>query len=193
MLFLHEFGHAFAGLADEYIDPETVYSDTYPKGVEPLEPNITACLDPAELKWKAMVSPGVTLPTDWGEDAILPLWKKAAKGRATFRKELAEARSHGVSKDRIEAMEARHRKAQADLQKRVEAVLAKHKSVVGKVGLFEGAGYAARGLYRPSMYCLMGISITDEYCPVCRRAIRRMIDFMCGKTEDGPHSEAVRR
>ncbi len=66
MLFLHEFGHAFAGLADEYIDPETVYSDTYPKGVEPLEPNITAWLDPAELKWKAMVSPGVALPDRLG-------------------------------------------------------------------------------------------------------------------------------
>ncbi len=181
MLFLHEFGHAFAGLADEYIDPETVYSDTYPRGVEPLEPNITAWLDPAELKWKSMVSPGIALPTDWGEGEILPLWQKAAKGRTAFRKALAEARSRGLSKDRIEAMEARHRKAQADLQKRVDAVLAKHKAVVGKVGLFEGAGYAARGLYRPSMYCLMGISPTDEYCPVCRRAIRRMIDFECGK------------
>ncbi len=181
MLFLHEFGHAFAGLADEYIDPETVYSDTYPKGVEPLEPNITAYLDPPELKWKGLLSPGIALPTDWGEDEILPLWQKAAEGRTAFRKDLAEASSQGLSKDRIEAMETRHRKAQADLQKRVDAVLARHGSVVGKVGLFEGAGYAAKGLYRPSMYCLMGLSPTDEYCPVCRRAIRRMIDFECGR------------
>ncbi|MGB9600208.1 MAG: M64 family metallopeptidase, partial [Myxococcota bacterium] len=39
-IFLHEFGHSFAGLADEYYTSKVAYSDFYPKGLEPWEPNI---------------------------------------------------------------------------------------------------------------------------------------------------------
>ncbi len=48
-IFIHEFGHSFTGLADEYYTSAVAYNDFYPKGVEP---DITALLDPADLKWK---------------------------------------------------------------------------------------------------------------------------------------------
>ena len=47
----------------------------------------------------------------------------------------------------------------------------------GKVGAFEGAGYASRGLYRPMVYCLMINNPKNEFCLVCREALGRMIDF----------------
>jgi hypothetical protein len=49
--------------------------------------------------------------------------------------------------------------------------------LAGVVGAFEGAGYSATGLYRPSLDCRMfSLSLTD-FDPVCARAINRMIDF----------------
>jgi hypothetical protein len=47
----------------------------------------------------------------------------------------------------------------------------------GKVGAFEGAGYMSRGLYRPSADCIMFTRDEVGFCPVCRRAINRMIDL----------------
>ena len=62
LVFVHEFGHAFAYLADEYTG-DVAYNDMYPEGVEPVEPNITRELDPAKLKWRSHLTPGVALPT----------------------------------------------------------------------------------------------------------------------------------
>ncbi len=62
LVFVHEFGHAFAYLADEYTG-DVAYNDMYPEGVEPVEPNITRQLDPAKLKWRSHLTPGVALPT----------------------------------------------------------------------------------------------------------------------------------
>lgn len=64
-VFTHEFGHAFAGLGDEYYSSSVAYNEFYPKGVEPPEPNITALLDPDNLKWKELVEPGTPIPTPW--------------------------------------------------------------------------------------------------------------------------------
>jgi len=61
-VFLHEFAHSIAYLADEYIGAVT-YSDIYPEGIEPVEPNITRELDPAKIKWKGLLTEGVPLPT----------------------------------------------------------------------------------------------------------------------------------
>ncbi|MCJ7524564.1 MAG: IgA Peptidase M64, partial [Candidatus Aminicenantes bacterium] len=55
-LLMHEFGHSFSGLADEYYTSAVAYNEFYPAGVEPLEPNITALLDPKNLKWKELVT-----------------------------------------------------------------------------------------------------------------------------------------
>lgn len=62
LVFVHEFGHAFAYLADEYTG-DVAYNDMYPEGIEPVEPNITRELDPAKIKWRSLLSPGVALPT----------------------------------------------------------------------------------------------------------------------------------
>lgn len=59
---LHEFGHSFANLADEYTG-NVAYSDVYPDGIEPVEPNITRELDRDRIKWKAQLTPHVALPT----------------------------------------------------------------------------------------------------------------------------------
>jgi hypothetical protein len=64
-VFLHEFAHSIAYLADEYIGSVT-YNDIYPEGVEPVEPNITRELDPAKIKWKDALTTGVPLPTPKG-------------------------------------------------------------------------------------------------------------------------------
>ena len=57
-LFLHEFGHSFSGLADEYYTSDVQYNDFYPVGLEPLEPNVTALTDPANIKWKDLLTLG---------------------------------------------------------------------------------------------------------------------------------------
>ncbi len=62
MVFLHEFGHSFAYLADEYIGSVS-YNDMYPVGVEPVEPNITRETDRSKIKWKSFLTPDVPLPT----------------------------------------------------------------------------------------------------------------------------------
>ena len=65
-VFIHEFGHAFGGLGDEYHNPgATSYDEDefYPTGVEPWEPNLTALLDPAAVKWADMIEPGTPIPT----------------------------------------------------------------------------------------------------------------------------------
>lgn len=61
-VFVHEFGHGLAGLGDEYYGSEVAYSDFYPKGVEPWEPNLTTLAN-FDSKWKNMIEPGTPIPT----------------------------------------------------------------------------------------------------------------------------------
>ncbi len=61
-IFTHEFGHSFAGLADEYVK-EDYFDVYYVRGIEPLEPNITAYLNPRHIKWAHLLTPGLPLPT----------------------------------------------------------------------------------------------------------------------------------
>ena len=110
----HEFGHSFGGLADEYFSSQVAYNNLYPKGVEPIEPNITALLDPANPKWKRWLEKGIAVPTIYSEE------------------------------------------------------------LAGKIGVFEGGGYAVEGLYRPMNNCLMRSG--DLYCKVCEERLRRVID-----------------
>ena len=58
---IHEFGHSFAGLADEYAGSVN-YSDFYNTKVEPWEPNITTNVD-FSSKWKKMIQNGTPVPT----------------------------------------------------------------------------------------------------------------------------------
>lgn len=63
---VHEFGHSFGGLADEYFYTNEE-NDTYPLDVEPWEPNVTTLVD-FDSKWKEMVTPGTPIPTPWQDD-----------------------------------------------------------------------------------------------------------------------------
>jgi len=65
-VFVHEFGHGFAGLGDEYYNSEVAYEDFYNLKVEPWEPNITTLVDFGS-KWKSMVDESVEIPTPRNE------------------------------------------------------------------------------------------------------------------------------
>ncbi len=60
-IYVHEFGHLFAGLGDEYVGG-VEYSEFYPAGVEPWEPNLTTLVD-FDKKWKSMLPEGTAIPT----------------------------------------------------------------------------------------------------------------------------------
>lgn len=181
MVFLHEFGHEFAGLADEYYLSDVAYNDFYSKGVEPLEPNVTAWLDPAHVKWRDLLSPGVPLPTPWGKAELEALQAEAATDRRATAAALEKARAEGLDQASIKAIEEKGRRSAEDIGNRIAAVRQSYERFDDKVGLFEGAGYMAKGMYRPMICCLMGNSPKLEFCRVCRRAIQRTIDFTCGK------------
>ncbi len=162
-VFVHEFGHAFAGLADEYYSSDVAYNDFYARGVEPLEPNITALLDPANIKWKDLLTPGIPIPTPYGRDMVDSL--------QALRRSLRDSLRRAGTSEGTWKREDEHLRFAIDSVQRVY-----HWSDA-RVGAFEGAGYASRGLYRPMVYCLMISSPTNEFCRVCRRAIGQMIDL----------------
>ncbi len=61
-VFVHEFGHAFAGLGDEYYDADASNENFYDTKVEPWEPNLTTLVH-FDKKWKAMVDKDTPIPT----------------------------------------------------------------------------------------------------------------------------------
>ncbi len=170
-VFVHEFGHSFAGLADEYYTSDVAYNEFYPKGVEPAEPNITALLDPKNVKWKDMLSPGIGIPTDWGKEEVEAMQTEAD----SLRHQMAALKASG----KMEEMESVRKKIQV-LYAKISAVRQENlERYEGRVGAFEGAGYSSRGLYRPEIECLMFSNSKDHFCKVCQRAIERMINFYC--------------
>lgn len=165
-VFLHEFGHSFSGLGDEYYSSATAYNDFYPEGVEPAEPNVTRLLDPENVKWKTLVSPGMDVPTDWNKKAYDALGAKAGKLRGDMRR----AKKGSDARKALQA-------ELAEVQKKLAAVNQENRALAGKVGAFEGAGYSSEGLYRPELHCLMFSNARKAYCAVCRAAVERMIKF----------------
>ncbi len=176
-VFLHEFGHSFAGLADEYYTSEVAYNEFYPPGVEPLEPNITALLDPENLKWKDLVSPGVKIPTEYGKEEIEKLQAERRTNFQEMTKALDEAKKKNLKEAEIKKLQKKYLDKDQALQARIQEVRQRYKDLEDKVGAFEGAGYSSKGLYRPMMYCLMISSPKMEFCKVCQRAIQKMIDY----------------
>ncbi len=163
-VFVHEFGHHFAALADEYYTSSVAYDTTTPI-IEPWEPNITALLDPAALKWKDLVDPKTPLPTPWDKETFESFQTKIQERRRALREKRAPEREI----DALFAEELAWTRPFLARQKRA-----------GEVGAFEGAGYRARGLYRSSTDCLMFTRNPDRFCPVCSRAIERVIDWVAG-------------
>jgi hypothetical protein len=80
-VFVHEFGHAFGGLADEYYSSEVAYSEFYPPGVEPWEPNLTICTDKNKLKWRELVDDNTPIPTPWEKQLYDKIPYKDSKSR----------------------------------------------------------------------------------------------------------------
>ena len=101
---VHEFGHSFGGLGDEYAY-ENERIPMYPADIEPWEPNLTTKVNFIN-KWENLIG----------------------------------------KKDK-------------------------------KVGLYEGAGYSLKGVYRAYPDCRMRTNQHPEFCPACRQAIQRLIDF----------------
>lgn len=104
---VHEFGHSFGGLADEYFYEGDTMSDTYPLNIEPWEQNITTLVD---------------FPAKW-----------------------------------------------QDMKEQNQAEL------------FEGGGYSFKGVYRPADDCRMRTNEHPVFCPVCQRALTRLINFYTEK------------
>lgn len=115
-VIVHEFGHSFGGLGDEYFYDDQ-YETMYPDDTEPWEPNLTTLVDFGS-KWRDMLTEGVTVPT------------------------------------------------QPD-----------GNDLTTKVGVYEGGGYQSKGVYRPAQECRMKINEVKEFCPVCQRAISRLVDY----------------
>ncbi|HJR05971.1 MAG TPA: IgA Peptidase M64 [Pyrinomonadaceae bacterium] len=159
-VFVHEFGHHFAALADEYYTSAVAYAPATER-IEPWEPNVTALLDPNKLKWKDLVSPDTPLPTPWNKEAFEAYSLDIQKRRRDIR-----------SRNRPEQeMDALFREELAH-----EKGMFASEKYANRVGAFEGANYEAKGFYRPQVDCIM-FSRTDTFCAVCRRAIERVIDM----------------
>ena len=174
-VFLHEFGHSFGGLADEYYTSSVAYNEFYPKGVEPDSPNITALLDPARLKWRSLVTPGTPIPTPWekaGFDAIDTAYQKV---REELNAKIAAAKRAGAPRAEVEKMQDESERLSRENAAKVDAYLATSR-FVGQVGAFEGAGYASTGLYRPMLDCIMFSKGAKPFCKVCQQALLRVIE-----------------
>lgn len=115
---VHEFGHSFGGLADEYAY-DTAPSPLYPYTVEPWEPNITTLVD-FKSKWEDLIPENTPIPTPIETDST---------------------------------------------------------TIYTKVGVYEGGGYTLKGIYRPTTECRMKINEAPCFCPVCERALEKLILF----------------
>ena len=118
---VHEFGHSFAGLGDEY-----GYGDMpmYPHDIEPWEPNLTTLVD-LQSKWADMVTKNTPLPTPQPDDLDKP----------------------NAKQDKW------------------------------KIGAYEPAGYTKHGVYRAFPDCRMRTNQNPNFCPVCQRAITKLVKF----------------
>ena len=114
---VHEFGHSFAGLGDEYFyDNDDDNDNMHSLKHEPWEPNITTMVD-FDSKWADMIEEGIEIPT-----AVTP-----------------------------------------------------ERTKNYTVGAYEGGGYLSKGIYRPTDICRMRNNVAERFCPVCERAIERVI------------------
>lgn len=114
---VHEIGHSFGGLADEYYYEEgDIFNNTYPHDVEPWEPNITTLTD-FSVKWQNLLKKDTPVPTAISLSDKYP------------------------------------------------------------IGVYEGAGYSAKGIYRPAADCRMKTNTCKDFCPACQAALENLIKF----------------
>lgn len=158
-VFVHEFGHHFAGLADEYYTSSVAYES--PEHIEePYEPNVTALLDPTKLKWRYLVGEQTPLPTPWPKEAF-------EKHSLAYQARRTKMREANVPESEMNELFREN-------QDFVESLFssAEHRD---HIGAFEGGNYQAKGIYRSSLNCIM-FTRTRDFCAVCGAAIEQVID-----------------
>ena len=160
-VFIHEFGHHFAGLADEYYTSDVAYETGGAFHPEPWEPNVTALHDPMTLKWRDLVDVTTPLPTPWDKTAF----ERESIEAQNERRELREQGAPETEMDRL-----------FTAQMERETALLASMDHAGEVGAFEGASYEPVGLYRSEIDCIMFTRNPVGFCRVCQRAISRVID-----------------
>jgi IgA peptidase M64/peptidase M64-like protein len=161
-VFVHEFGHHFAALADEYYTSDVAYETGGARKPEPWEPNVTALHDPARLKWRDLVTAPTPLPTPWDKETF-------EKHTAEIQQRRREIRTRNAPEEEMDALF----REQRDWDEKFFASMRSARAV----GAFEGAAYEARGLYRPEVDCIMFTRDRVGFCRVCQRAIGRIIDL----------------
>ncbi len=170
-LFVHEFGHHMAGLADEYFTSESTVVPA--KGrPEPWEPNVTAVTELEKLKWKAFVTPGTPVPTPWKKQQFEA---RDREFQALRKKIRAEQRPE-------QEMDALFQQSKQEFSNLLGTDAYSHK-----VGAFEGAMYESTGYYRPEEDCIMFLRNDVPFCHVCQHAISQIIDLYAGSPPQGPH------
>lgn len=177
-VFLHEFGHNFGGLGDEYYSSDVAYSEFYTPGVEPTEPNLTALLDPMNLKWKTLVTPGLQIPTPWSQEHYDSLNVELGKLNREQSEKTVGLKKKGATEKEIGQVKDEYAEKVQGIQKELREFMM-NNPLRGKIGAFRGAGYSSKGLYRPTINSLMNqFNEQDKsYYPVNEQAITRMIDF----------------
>ena len=158
-LVIHEFGHHFAGLADEYYTSSVAY-EAPAAVIEPYEPNVTALLDPAHVKWGDLVDADTPLPTPWPKEAYDEHSMAYQEIRTQMRADnVPESKMNELFRNNQDIVEGMFSKAQ-------------HRD---DVGAFEGANYQSTGVYRSQQNCIM-FTRTTHFCKVCSNAIEQVID-----------------
>ena len=156
-LYVHEFGHHFADLADEYYTSSTSY-EMGSTTIEPWELNVTIQTDRNLIKWADLIESGTPIPTPW-------------------EKEKFDTHSIGIQKIRVQYRKDRvPERTMTKLfrdQQRFEDSLLSSMEFSGKIGLYEGAQYHALGIYRSSPNCTMFTRKLD-FCQACKRAINKV-------------------
>ena len=144
---VHEFGHSFAGLADEYYYDDQ-FVEYYYSDCEPWEQNITTLYD-FESKWESQLPRTVAIPTP--VPVIDPVKGVAADSKKASSKPLKSIWDEDGN------------------------------GYQSLVGVYEGAGYQSKGVYRPYPDCRMKTNSPKAFCPVCQSAIARLIEFYIGE------------
>ena len=160
-VFVHEFGHHFAGLADEYYLSSVAY-EIPAERTEPWEVNATVLLDADHLKWKDLVEPGTEIPSPWPKQEFEAYGRKVQERRRKIR---AEQRPESEMSELFKEQQA------------TETKILSSAPLAGKVGAFEGSNYASRGTYRPQIDCIMFSRNAVPFCAVCQRGLRQVIDL----------------
>ena len=174
-LFVHEFGHAFAGLADEYFTADPLYA-VDPARPEPWERNVTT--RPQAPKWRAVLDAKAPLPTPWdraGHEA-------RARGYQESRRKI---RAEGRPEREMDALFLAQRAA--------EETALQGEPWAGRVGAFEGAHYNPAGYYRAEVDCVMFSRNRVPFCSACRAALDDVMDLYARPAPAGRRPGAQRR